>query len=71
MFSSTSRPADGTDEAHETPARVDDLVQGCPWLKELYDYFAPARREALERGYTEEEINLAIDEAVTAVRGTR
>jgi hypothetical protein len=39
---------------------------GSPWLKELYDLFAPARAEAAK--YSEEEINTAIDEAVKAVR---
>jgi len=37
-------------------------------LKELYHYFAPVREEAIAKGYTEEEINAAIDEAVRASR---
>jgi bifunctional DNA-binding transcriptional regulator/antitoxin component of YhaV-PrlF toxin-antitoxin module len=45
--------------------------QGSPWLRELYEYFAPVRQEAIERGYTEEEINAAIDEAVAAARAER
>ncbi|MBV9454787.1 MAG: AbrB/MazE/SpoVT family DNA-binding domain-containing protein, partial [Rubrobacter sp.] len=28
--------------------------EGSPSLKELYEYFAPAREEVLEKGYTEE-----------------
>ncbi|MGN6359594.1 MAG: AbrB/MazE/SpoVT family DNA-binding domain-containing protein [Thermomicrobiales bacterium] len=41
---------------------------GSPWLAELYQRFAPIRQEAVEAGYTEEEINDAIDQAVAAVR---
>ncbi len=41
---------------------------GSPWLKDLYAYFAPVRQEATEKGYTEQEINDAIDHAVAAVR---
>ncbi len=39
---------------------------GSQWAKDLYDLYAPARK-SLE-GYTEQEINDAIDEAVHAVR---
>ena len=39
---------------------------GSQWAKDLYDLYAPARK-SLE-GYTEQEINDAIDEAVRAVR---
>ena len=41
---------------------------GSPWLAELYQRFAPVRQEAIDQGYTEEEINAAIDEALAAVR---
>lgn len=41
---------------------------GSPWLKELYEYYAPVRQEAIDKGYTEEEINRAIDQAVAEVR---
>ncbi len=41
---------------------------GSPWLAELYRRFAPVRQEAVEEGYTEEEINEAIDRAIKAVR---
>ncbi len=51
-----------SDTSEQNPDR------GSSWLRELYDYFAPVREEALEKGYTEEEINAAIDEAVRAVR---
>ncbi len=44
---------------------------GSPWLAELYERFAPIRQEAIDRGYTEEDINDAIDAAVTAVRQMR
>jgi hypothetical protein len=39
---------------------------GSQWAKDLYDLYAPVRK-SLE-GYTEVEINDAIDEAVRAVR---
>lgn len=41
---------------------------GSPWLRELYEYFAPVRQEAIDKGLTEDEINEAIDRAVAAVR---
>jgi len=41
---------------------------GSQWLQDLYALYAPARDEAIERDYTEEEINATIDEAVAAVR---
>lgn len=39
---------------------------GSLWARELYEMFAPVR--ASLEGYTEQEINDAIDEAVAAVR---
>ncbi len=42
------------------------LRGGSQWAKDLYDLYAPVRK-SLE-GYTEDEINDAIDEAVRAVR---
>ncbi|MBA2278153.1 MAG: AbrB/MazE/SpoVT family DNA-binding domain-containing protein [Chloroflexia bacterium] len=53
------------------PVQVDDEPRGSPWLKEFYDYFAPVRQEAEEKGYTDEEINTWIDEALAAVRAER
>lgn len=50
------------------PIQTVKTVAGSPWLKELYDYFAPVRQEAEEKGYTEKEINRTIDAAVKAVR---
>ncbi len=41
---------------------------GSPWLRELYEYFAPVRQEAEEKGYTDEQINEWIDEALAAYR---
>lgn len=48
------------------PIQTVKTVRGSPWLKELYDYFAPARKEAAK--YTEKEINADIDRAVREVR---
>jgi len=57
------------DEASRITHEEDDgKPKGSPWLKELYDYFAPVRQEAEERGYTDEEINQWIDEALAEVR---
>ena len=36
--------------------------------RELHDYFAPVRAEAVKKGYTEAEIDTTIDQAVVAVR---
>ena len=44
---------------------------GSPWLRQLYDYFEPWRREAEEKGYTDEQINEWIDEALAASRRER
>lgn len=44
---------------------------GSPWFRELYELFAPVRQEAIDKGYTEEEINTWIDEAVAASRADR
>lgn len=42
--------------------------QGSSWLNELYGEFAPAREEVRDRGYSEEEINSMIDDAVREAR---
>jgi len=41
------------------------------WYERLYQRFAPARAEAIERGYTDEESNGWIEEAVAEVRAKR
>lgn len=50
------------------PLPVHEQEEGSPWLRELYDYFAPVREEILAKGYTEDEVNAAIDEALREVR---
>ena len=50
------------------PLSVTERAVGSPWLKDLYDYFAPVREEGEAKRYTEKEIDSAIDEAVKAVR---
>jgi AbrB family looped-hinge helix DNA binding protein len=57
------------DELRIKPVRVTE--QGSPWFRELYELFAPVRQEAIEKGYTDEQINAWIDEAVEAVRRER
>jgi bifunctional DNA-binding transcriptional regulator/antitoxin component of YhaV-PrlF toxin-antitoxin module len=44
--------ADG--ELRIKPVQVAEEPTGSPWLKELYENFAPVRQEAIEKGYTEE-----------------
>jgi AbrB family looped-hinge helix DNA binding protein len=48
------------------PVHATATATGSPWLKELYDPFAPAREAAAH--YSEEEVNADIDEAVAEVR---
>ena len=50
------------------PVSVTQRVAGSPWLKDLYDHFAAVREEAEKKGYSDDEINTAIDDAVKAVR---
>jgi hypothetical protein len=56
------------DEPDSQPTHDAEEISGSPWLKNLYDYFAPARAEAEEKGYTEEQINTWFDVALKAVR---
>ena len=58
--------ADG--ELRIRPVEIREQRRGSPWLREAYELFAPVREEAAERGYTEEEIDEAIDRALKAVR---
>src|SRR3990170_3070592 len=51
------------------PVRVAETGEGSPWLKELYDLFAPVREEA--KDVSEQEIDAAIDQALAAVRRKR
>lgn len=51
------------------PVRVTEA--GSPWFRQLYEIFAPVRQEAIDKGYTEEEINAWINEAIQAVRTKR
>ena len=50
-----------------TPARATDK-QGSPWLKELYDLFEPVRASIAAQGFTEQEVNDAIDDSIREVR---
>ncbi len=45
--------------------------EGSPWLKELYDLFAPVRQSYAESGMTEDEINAELDAAVRDARANR
>ena len=50
------------------PVQVTEAAKGSPWLRELYEYFAPVREEILRRGISEEEVNADIDAAIAEVR---
>lgn len=50
------------------PIHSTKTVAGSPWLKELYEYFAPVRNEAKKKGYSAKETNKVIDAAVKVVR---
>ena len=50
---------------------VSNRAEDASWFKDLYDLFAPVRQEAEAKGYTEQQINDVIDEAVAAVRRER
>jgi AbrB family looped-hinge helix DNA binding protein len=53
------------------PVRVSEQPAGSPWLKELYEYFAPVREEIIARGISEEEVNADIDAAIAEVHAKR
>jgi AbrB family looped-hinge helix DNA binding protein len=53
------------------PVDIRESEAGSAWFRELYDLFAPVRQEAVDKGYTEEEIDADIDAAVTARRAAR
>lgn len=58
-------------ELHLRPIRSGNDAAGSPWLRELYEYFAPVRDEIEQQGLTEEEVNSAIDAALVAARQER
>lgn len=59
------------DELRLTPVQTATLHGDATWFRDLIELFAPIRAEAVERGYTEDEINGWIDEAVAAARAER
>jgi AbrB family looped-hinge helix DNA binding protein len=50
---------------------VETKPKGSEWFRDLYEAFAPVRQEAIDKGYTDEEINDWIDEALREVRAER
>ena len=50
---------------------VETKPKGSGYLRELYEAFAPVRQEAVDKGYTEDEINEWIDQAIREVREER
>ena len=55
-------------ELRVTPVKVAEPGRQAQALRELYAYFAPARQEALDKDYSDEEINDTINQAVKEVR---
>ncbi|MDQ3692103.1 MAG: hypothetical protein M3464_00545 [Chloroflexota bacterium] len=53
---------------HISLVQVAETGAGSPWLRELYEMFAPVREEILARGISEEEVNADIDAAIAEVR---
>ena len=50
------------------PVEVTDAEKGSPWLRELYEYYAPVREEIRARGISQEELFADIDAAIAEVR---
>lgn len=50
------------------PIQVAEAPTGSPWLRELYEYFAPVREEILRQGISQEELFADIDAAIAEVR---
>lgn len=55
------------DELRVRPVASPEPANGSPWLRELFEYFAPVREEILRRGISE-ELNADIDAAIAEVR---
>jgi len=51
------------------PLPLGRTVAGSPWLRELYDLFAPVREEA--KDHDSDDIDMAIEAALKAVRRKR
>jgi hypothetical protein len=64
---------DTMDEREPTTSHppAKETAHGLPWLRDLYEYFAPVRKEILERGVSEAEINADVDAAIAAVQAKR
>ena len=60
-----------TEDGELTLQPVEAKPKGSAWLRELYELFEPVRQEIREKGYTEEEVNEWIDEAIREVRAER
>jgi bifunctional DNA-binding transcriptional regulator/antitoxin component of YhaV-PrlF toxin-antitoxin module len=58
--------ADG--ELRIRPMQAAEPASRTAWFQKLYDFYAPVREEAEQKHFTDEEINKAIDQAVTSVR---
>lgn len=54
-----------------TQVQTDAPSKGSPWLRELYDYFAPVRAEILASGISQDELFADIDAAIEEVRAEK
>ena len=52
-------------------ARARVTQEGSPWLKDLYDLFAPVRRSYAKSGMSEDQINADLDAALREARAER
>jgi bifunctional DNA-binding transcriptional regulator/antitoxin component of YhaV-PrlF toxin-antitoxin module len=55
-------------ELHVKPVKVASERRGSPWLRELYELYAPTRQDIRDRGISDEEVNADIDTAIAEVR---
>src|SRR5262245_22425892 len=55
-------------ELRVKPVQLETERLGSPWLLELYELYAPTRKDIIERGISGEEVNADIDAAIAEVR---
>ncbi len=48
-----------------------EMRRGSPWVREMYDAFAPVREAVDQMGLTEAEIDAIIDDTIDEVRRER
>ncbi len=58
-------------EIRIVPVQISAESEGSSWLRELYEYYAPARQAILESGISEEELIAEIESTVAEVRAEK